>query len=533
MNKIISLLKASMTDGMNIFKIYTKKKNTFTKIILPIILTLIIMGYMFSYSKIIIEQLATVKMEYVLLSLFVIVTSLMTLIEGIYKSGNLLFNCKDDDLLFSLPIKKSTVLFIRVFKFYIFELIFNSIFIIPAMIVYGIYVHPSVIYYLVSIIGVFLFPIIPILLSCLIGVFITYITSKFKVRNMIRTLLTIVFIIGIIAFSYNIDSFMVNISKNAVSINDYITKMYYPAKAYIQLVNNFNIIKLLEFVVMHILLFILCIMLISKVYFNINSGIKAIKVGKAKKEYKIKTSSKTMAIVKKEFSRFITSTVFVTNAGFGLILYIIACVFFSIKYNSIVASFENTFSEYIKNYIPTLLFVFICFTSFMTSITSSMISLEGKSFSILKSLPMKAYEIVKAKVLAAIFIMIPCILIGDLIIFVRFRFNILNILLILIVSILLPLVSETIGIIINLKYPKMNATNDTEIVKQSLSSNIAVFIGMGMSGITVFLLFNAIEYGLSNNNIMLLFLSAYAIIYAGLLLILRKISEKCFDNITI
>ena len=33
----------------------------------------------------------------------------MTIIEGVYKAGPLLFNCRDDQLLLSLPIKRRTV----------------------------------------------------------------------------------------------------------------------------------------------------------------------------------------------------------------------------------------------------------------------------------------------------------------------------------------------------------------------------------------------------------------------------------------
>ena len=122
------------------------------------------------------------------------------------------------------------------------------------------------------------------------------------------------------------------------------------------------------------------------------------------------------------------------------------------------------------------MFGLICFASFMTSITSSMISLEGKSFNILKSLPVNPFIIIKSKVLAAVLIMIPFMIIGDLIIFIRFGFDLLSIILLLIASILFPLISETIGIIVNLKYPRMDAKNDTEVVKQSMSSMISVFI---------------------------------------------------------
>ena len=48
----------------------------------------------------------------------------------------------------------------------------------------------------------------------------------------------------------------------------------------------------------------------------------------------------------------------------------------------------------------------------------------------------------------------------------------------------------------NLKYPKMDATSDTEVVKQSASSGISVLIGMvlGMlSIVTAIIFYNSID----------------------------------------
>ena len=197
MKKLFSLIKASMSEGMNLFRISTKKKNIFTTIGLPIFLSLVLMGLMGSYSYTLMEQLAPVNMHFVVLTLFIILTTVMTLIEGIYKSGNLLFNCKDDNLLFSLPIKKNTILFLRVFKFYVFELLYNSLFLLPAMIVYAVYVKPNATYYIASIIGLLVFPIVPILISCILGTFITFVASKFKGKNIAQTVITVIFLLGI------------------------------------------------------------------------------------------------------------------------------------------------------------------------------------------------------------------------------------------------------------------------------------------------------------------------------------------------
>ncbi len=537
MNKVFSLIKATMTEDMNLFKVSTKKKNTFTKVMIPLFLVLALMSVMYSYSELIIKELTKVNMEFVLLTIFILFTSVMTIIEGIYKSGNLLFDCKDDNLLLSLPIKKSTVLFIRVFKFYVFELLYNSLFLIPSIVVYAMYVKPGVIYYLVSIIGLLLFPIIPILISCIVGALITFFSSRFKGKNAVQTILTVILLLVIMYFSYNSENLIMNIAKNASSINDFITKLYYPAGAYIDLISKFDFIKLLEFIFVNVLLFIIAIVLIGKTYFKINSSTKAVRTTKTKKGYVIKSSSITRSLIKKELSRFLNSTVFITNAGFGLVLFIVGCILLVIKFDSLVdmiLQVEPTMTvEYIKNSIPVILFGFICFASFMTSITSSMISLEGKSFNILKSLPVEPFVIVRSKVLTAVLVMIPCILIGDIIVFINFNFTILNILLILIASILLPLLSETIGIIVNLKYPRMDAKNDTEVVKQSASSMISVFIGMTLVGVTIFLLVTALEDGFSNNIIMLMFMTVFLIIYTVLSLFLHKTCVKSFNNISV
>ena len=518
MKKLFSLIRATMSEGMNLFKINTKKSSAFTKAALPIFLSLVLMFAFYTYSDRLMEILVPMNLEYIALSIFAVGISVVTLIEGVYKSGNLLFNCKDDNLLLSLPIKKSTVLFIRVLKFYLFELLYNTVFLLPAMINYAIRVNPTTSYYIVSAIGLLLLPIVPILISCLIGTFISSVASKFKGKNIVQTIISIGFVLGVLYLTYNSDSLVSGITQNATNINYTIAKVYYPVGEYIELVTNFNLTKLLVYIAIHIALFAVTVLLIGKVYFNINSSVKSIKKKKTtNKEYKIKSSSPVKSIVKKELNRFFNSPVFVSNAAFGLVLYIIGCILVALKFDS----FSNTIVE-------------MGFTvEIMTSITSSMISLEGKSFNILKSLPQKPSKIVNAKVLSAICIMLPCILIGNLILFIRFKMDIISILLLLVASVLLPLISETIGIIVNLKYPRMDAQNDTEVVKQSMSSSVSVFMGMGIIGLALAGISAAIAAGFSSHLVILMCTGVFAVIYILLLLLLRSKCDKWFDNITV
>ena len=538
MKKILSLIKACMSDNMSLFRIKSKSKSKKTKVILPIFLFIFIFFYIVGFSNMIIEPLIGINSEYVLLTLFVTFTTIITFVEGIYKSGSLLFNSKDDNLLLSLPIKKSTVLFIRIFKFYVFEVLYNSMFLMPAMVVYAYYVKVNILYYIVSVIALLLLPIIPITISCIIGGIINSSASKFKHKNFAQTIITILLLVFIFYGSYNLESAIKNLAQNASLINSVITKIYYPLKLYIRLVTNFKIIDFIQFILINILIFAISIIIFSRIYFKINSSTKAVKLSKKNKnsKYKIKTNSPIKSLIKKELNRFANTPVFVINTAMGLAIFLIGCILISIKFDSIISTLIEDIPisvEQIKSYIPVILFGFVCFSSLMSSITSSMISLEGKSFSILKSLPVSSFKIIISKVLTAVIIMTPVLVVGDIIMFIRFSFNLIEVLMILISSIILPLVSETIGIIVNLKYPKMDAENDTEVVKQSMSSAIAVFVGMIFSGITIFIIVKGLEYSINIDILIALVLGIYTILCMNLLIYLNKVSIKEFNKISV
>ncbi len=534
MKKLISLIKVSLNHDMNIFKINSKKQSKLVKVGIPIILTIYIMIISGVYADKMMNLLKPLNLEFIALTLFALLISIITFFEGIYKSSSILFNCKDDNLLFSLPIKKTTILFIRILKLYIFEFLFNSLFILPAIIIYAIRINPTWTYYLSSIIALLLLPIIPIIASCIIGFIITFISNKFKGKNIIQTVITIILLIGILYISYNSEGFMNNIIKNATSINEIITKLYYPVGAYIELITDFNYKTLIFYTIINISLLIITIYILGKIYYKVNSNNKRVLVNHHK-NYKIKSNSPSISFIKKEIQNFVTTPVYIINAGFGLVLYIFACIMITMRYGKIIdniAKADPTMDiSIITSFIPSLILVLIAFTSFMTSITSSMISLEGKNINILKSLPIKISKILLYKVLSAIIIMIPCIIVGNIILFIKFKVSIINIILLIIASILLPAISELIGIIVNLKYPKLDATNATEVVKQSMSSMISVMIGMGLSVITVVGIIKLIQIKINNTLIILLFNIIYLII--GLLLwnYLQKYSEKSFMNI--
>ncbi len=536
MKKLFSLIRATLTENMSLFSINSKKQSKLGKKLFPIFMFFIIFSYMWMYSNMLYEQLDEANVEFVGLLIFVFLTTILTIVEGIYKAPTLLFNCKDDNMLFSLPIKKRTVLFVRILKFYIFELLYNSMFLLPAMVAYIRWVQVDWTYYLASAVGLLVFPIIPIVFSCIIGMITSSISAKFKKKNIVQILITFVLLIGVLYLSFNLQTLMAKIAEHATSITEVLTKLYFPAGLFTNMITNFNIVDLLILVGSNIGIFAVAIFVLSKIYFKISSSVKTIKSGKtSNKQYIIKTTKPLASLVKKEFKKFMSSTTFVVNAAFGLVLFLIGCGVLTFN-NSLIETFSAQFgitTEEVIALIPMMLVGFIIFSSLMTSITSSMISLEGRTFNILKSLPTKPYTIIKAKVLTALIVMIPCFLIGDTMVIIKYGCNLPELLLVLAASIIVPIFAETIGIVINLKYPKLDAINDAEVVKQSMSSSVAVFLGLGLSGLSVFGLVQGISMGLGIVPVMAIAVGVYALLDIALYLYLKRNSQKKFNEINV
>ena len=530
MRKLLSLLKATMSQDMSLFKFKSKRESRTRKIILPMALALIVMFSVGSYAAMFAEELAPQNLTYIILSIFIMFTSLLTLIEGVYKSQGILFEAKDNDLLFSLPISRTKIFFTRIFKLITFQFLYNSLFMLPAIVVYAMYEKTNLSFYLLSIIMLILLPIIPTMIACVFGYIIKGLTSRFKARNIIQVILTSFILLLIFYASFNMQHMISSVTQNANYIYEVITKIYYPAGLYINLIQNFNLLDLIILLAINIIPAIILIYLASIFYFKIISqlGEKGITSKKPRRKFDkelFKVKSPLSALINKEMKRFFSSPVFIINAGFGMVLMVVMTIAVSLNFDGMINSILQgeeigiPVTE-IKAMMPKIFYGFVVFISCMTSMTSSMISLEGKSFNITKSLPVATEKILLAKVLTSNILSIPVILLCDIIFFVAFKVTGIDILFILLASIIIPTFTALIGILMNLKYPKMDATSDTEVVKQSMSSMVSVWIGMviGMLSIGIIVLGNMISIDL--------FILLELLVFIILVLILWKMLKK-------
>ena len=136
------------------------------------------------------------------------------------------------------------------------------------------------------------------------------------------------------------------------------------------------------------------------------------------------------------------------------------------------------------------------------------------------------------KVNTTLTVEVPIIIIGLIVSFINFKINLFIGLLLIICAVILPLISGLIGIIVNLKFPKLDAKDDTEVVKQSMSSFISVMAGMFLTFVSIGLVFKLKE--LVNTNLAVLIATLIFTLIAYLLYLYAKVKgTKDFEKLVV
>lgn len=502
MKKLISVLKATMTGDMNIFQFTINRKTTiFKKIrntILAIFLLVLLLFSSGQYAYLIAEPLHKLNLTYIMLTLFMLATTLIVFMEGIYKSQGILFDAKDSDLLFSMPIKRRVILTARLIKLIAFQYIFNLIISVPAIAVYAFFEKPQIDFYLISLTMLILVPIIPTIIACIFGYIIKALSSIFKKKNLVQFILSTIFAAGLLTLSFKTQTFITQISEKATSINDFITKIYYPIGLYIDCIQSFDITKFIILIGINLIAIILYILIFSMLYFKIVSKFSETtsKSNYSFKNRKFKRNNQLKALILKELKRYFGSFIYVFNTIFGVIIVLIFAISIGINFNGtfeFIAATEGITipTEQILSIFPKIYICLLMFTIPTIAITASSISLEGKSFDFTKSLPVTTKKVFLSKILFSDIISIPVLLLSTIFLIIRLKFGLIDSIISILTCLIIPNIVAILGLIINLTFPLLNAKSDTVVVKQSLSSMIAIFGGLiiGMLPIIIYFAF--------------------------------------------
>lgn len=470
-NKLGIILKTKLTNTYKV-KSITKKK-----LLLYIILFLYIAASIFimlnEFLTNLYEMLLSNHLQNYYLTTLFSLSSLFVLFFTIFSTKNALFDNKDNDLLFSLPIDKKIILLSRFIGISIYNFILSLFIIIPGLFVYFSNEFLELHALLVIILLTLCSNIIPTILASLFGYLIALITSKSKHKSRIELISYILFIGLYMLIVYQENNLLELFMKNPDLFTKILKYIFFP----IYLIN----LSITESNYLYIFLYLLCtfgllflfIFLLNKKYYQI---IMRLKIEKSPANFKMSTlkrNSPMLALTKKEIKRYFQSAIYVFNTSFGMILLLIASVasFFykPIELLSMIGEDATSNSFMLVLYL-------ILFTVSFSATTNSSISIERNNFWILKMLPMKEKEILKAKKYVNLLLILPVAILSLILFLSSGYITGLELLALIIITIFLSLTIANFGLICNLLFPKLDASNDTVIVKQSTSAMIGIMV---------------------------------------------------------
>ncbi len=437
----------------------------------------------------------------------------VTFIFTLFMHNAYMFTFKPYDLIMSLPISTKEVTLSRFLFMYVKNLPWALIIALSMGGGYFYFEKPDALSCLLWIVLAFILPIPAMVLAGIIDSLIAGLGVRFKNKQLAQAFLSIIFVL--LAFSLRF--IMEAIFRNNASVEGVITALsekgnviqsYIPSvKAFEGAIRSDNIwLKLLIGVGLtaaSIALLEMFVIVLSGKFKKLNSKLMAglsesSKTGiTGREKSKIKSRSAHQAIAFKELKRMLNSNAYLINMGLGQILCMIVTVaLLFVDMDKIIAIVTQGAPVTKQMMIPALPFA-IYFMLGMVTTTAVSMSLEGKSFWIIKSSPIKMEDVVKGKMLLQIYISVPFMTIASIVGGISAGAGFINILLSIVVGFVLCMFSVYYGMVCGLRFIKLEWENEIEVIKQGAALVVYIFPNMILDIILVVLSVIAGLYGIS------------------------------------
>ena len=243
--------------------------------------------------------------------------------------------------------------------------------------------------------------------------------------------------------------------------------------------------------------------------------------GRASSGYRLramKTATPLAALFRKEWRRYMASPLYVMNTAIGMLLLLVASVAL------LVVGMDGLESALqipdLRDGIGLALPLLLCFFIVMSNTAASAISLEGDHFQALKALPVTAKDIFRSKLLLGMLVTVPLTAVCAALLAVATRPGLPDLLLLFALPLAAAVFTPLFGLRVNLAYPHFTWKTETEVIKQSQATMIAVLGGMGLVGVAAGLTFGLQAFlppVWTMTGVTLAFLAASALLYRNLM----------------
>ena len=481
-------------------------------------------GYMFFDLGKILDQMGQTK---ILLSFVTIYSLSLSIIIVLFRASGSIFYYKDYDITAPLPIHPRTILWAKMTVLLIVLYASSFVFTLPILFSYFYWNGFSILGFLFYLIGFLFLPLVPVLVMSLISLFIAMITAKFRRSKIINIILMFVIFIGIFMVSFSFNDVETNPLTGQIDLFSGISNAYPPFEWFMNAVHDQHILSLLFLVGSNGILFFLFIYFIHGFVQRTNQrGIRA-NIKKNGKAIIYQERSIMTALIQKEFKKFFSITLYAVNAGLGPVLLTVLSVA-SLFYTSQIEGFLGEMIG-VGLDVELLIMGLVGFSVAMTYTPAISLSLEGKNFWIIKSLPVKPEIVMFSKILFNLLLIVPIAIVSILLFGFSLRIGIVNQLMLILLVITFGILISTLDAAINLWVPKFDFMNEVEVIKQSAGAMLAIFGAFGLTALNG-LLYYFMSSSINLTNSMLLMALLNGVLAVPIVYYVWKKSAPLFNK---
>ncbi len=488
----------------------------------------VVAGIGYVYSNTFLTALKSNGSELALAPVMIGLSAILSFALTFYTVGSSLFGFKDYDMLSSMPIKPLAIVLSKFFFMYIVDFAFCVLITVPALIVLltnGVILNAT--YILSVVVACFTSPLLPLALATVVGMMMYYISSRFKRKNIVQTILLIIVSLCVFGLSFASGFISQDDTASLTMITDVIGKTYFIMP--LLLASAVNPLMILAFAGVNLGAGVIVISFVCLTYKKLNSIFTAKRTSRKfkLKEYGANGLDKTL--FNKELRRLFSCPAYAVNSLMGAMLTILTAAGYSVLSLTLKAQLENdpiffVVFEILNRMMP----VVFAFMFLMTPTTVSSISIEGQALWIIKTSPVPFKKICFAKLhLNTLFGSLPA-LVSAVVIACCTGMTVYDGVLLSVIAIAISQVGGLFGLLINLRFPKLDWKTEMQAVKQGLATTFTVlsaFASAIILGVTAYFL------RVSITALFGIIAGVFTILGIALFITLIKKGEKLFNKI--
>ncbi len=429
-------------------------------------------------------------------------------IFSFYIIGETLFGFKDYDILSSMPIKTHVIVLAKLTLLHLINVAFGIFLVVPSIVFVGVNSVLTLGYVISSVVMTLFTPLISLTFSIVIGVIVSAMSTNFRNKGTAQTTFYFVLTFGFLVISFTMP--------NPAEI---LNKVAFFSPIFLNGQTDF--LYLLLYCLICFAPVILITLLLCTFYKKLNTLLLSKKTAKNYVLEKSNLSSEYKSLVKKEFKRLFASPTYAVNSCMGLAFTLL--LIGGVIYLAIEGLFSIITTDIVLMCLPFVP-IFVVFSFSLAPTTACCISIEGKTFWLIKTLPINTTDYFKAKLTVNFIINTIASFVSLVGLSILFKLGIEYILLIAIISISLPTFGGTFGLLIDLKFANFKWKTEQEVAKSGKGIMFCVFASMALSAI---LGVTAYFWGLLNPLVYLIIVAICSIIINAIaLVILLEKGEK-------